>query len=84
MPEHELALSIHKAGSIAAIEVEREQALKFLKKEDIQLPDVAKGWYLINYHGQSLGWVKALGNRVNNYLPKGWRIRMDITDEQQA
>jgi 16S rRNA C967 or C1407 C5-methylase (RsmB/RsmF family)/NOL1/NOP2/fmu family ribosome biogenesis protein len=84
VPEHELALSINKAESIANIELNKEQALKFLKKEDISIPDVAKGWYLVTYNRQALGWIKALGNRVNNYLPKGWRIRMDITDEQQA
>jgi NOL1/NOP2/fmu family ribosome biogenesis protein len=43
------------------------------------LPEgTAKGWYIIRYKGLGLGWIKALGNRVNNYLPKSWRIRMDI------
>ena len=26
----------------------------------------------------ALGWGKNLGNRLNNYLPKEWRIRMDL------
>ncbi len=84
VPDHELALSINKAETIACIEVDKEQALRFLKKEDLNIQGIAKGWYLIKYNGQALGWIKALGNRENNYLPKSWRIRMDITDEQQA
>jgi NOL1/NOP2/fmu family ribosome biogenesis protein len=42
-------------------------------------PD-GKGWYMVTYNGLGLGWLKALGNRSNNYLPKNWRIRMEITD----
>ncbi len=84
VPDHELALSIDKSKSIACVDLDRDQALKFLKKEDITMPAVAKGWYLVTYNNQALGWIKALGNRVNNYLPKGWRIRMELTDEQQA
>ncbi|WP_332911045.1 methyltransferase RsmF C-terminal domain-like protein [Algoriphagus boritolerans] len=34
------------------------------------------GWVLLTYQNLPLGWVKNLGNRVNNYFPKEWRIRM--------
>lgn len=80
LPAHDIALSINRGGSITTLEVSKEQALKFLKKEDAELPQVDKGWYLVTYKGLGLGWVKALGNRFNNYLPKHWRIRMDIND----
>ena len=60
--------------------VSREQALRYLKREDMGLPPVEKGWYIVRYQGLGLGWIKALGNRVNNYLPKQWRIRMDINE----
>ena len=36
------------------------------------------GWMLASYQGLGLGWAKGLANRLNNYLPKEWRIRMDI------
>src|SRR5690606_8651950 len=72
IPDHEVALSIHKNKAIPYIEVNKEQALHFLKKEDMDLPAVDKGWYIICYEGLGLGWVKSIGNRFNNYLPKHW------------
>ena len=81
LPEHEVALSIDANTNLPCIEADREQALRFLKREDMS-PDnyrnLAKGWQIVRYNGLGLGWVKSLGNRVNNYLPKQWRIRMDI------
>lgn len=63
------------------MQLSREQALRFLKKEDFELPVNDKGWYVMQYEGLGLGWIKSLGNRFNNYLPKHWRIRMDIENE---
>ena len=34
-----------------------------------------KGWRVVTYQGQRLGWVKLLEKRMNNYYPKSWRIR---------
>jgi len=78
LPEHEVALSIDASEQIQSINVNKEQALRFLKREDMGLPDIEKGWWIVRYNGLGLGWAKALGNRINNYLPKHWRIRMDI------
>ena len=50
---------------------------QYLKKENIST-NGEKGWYLVRYQGLALGWGKWLGNRMNNYFPKNWRIRMDI------
>ena len=80
LPAHDIALSIERIKDLPKIEVRKEQALLFLKKEDFNIPNHDKGWYLISYNGLGLGWVKALGNRFNNYLPKHWRIRMDINE----
>ncbi len=78
IPSHEVALSVDKSASLPCLDLDKEQALKYLKREDTGLSDIAKGWLLIRYEGLGLGWVKSLGNRLNNYLPKNWRIRMDI------
>jgi NOL1/NOP2/fmu family ribosome biogenesis protein len=78
LPAHDVALSIDASKALPALDVNREQALRFLKREDMGIEDVAKGWVMIQYRGLGLGWVKSLGNRLNNYLPKHWRIRMDI------
>ncbi len=78
LPAHDIALCIDIGKTINGVETNREQALRFLKREDMGITDLAKGWYVVRYNGLGLGWIKALGNRVNNYLPKNWRIRMDI------
>lgn len=84
IPAHDVALSVDRAAALPVIEVSKEQALKFLKKEDPGIDIADKGWYIIAYEGLGLGWVKALGNRMNNYLPKNWRIRMEISDADWA
>ena len=61
------------------VELSVTESLQFLKKENLLL-DAPNGWLLVTHQGLGLGWVKNLGNRVNNYLPKEWRIRMEIED----
>ncbi len=81
IPAHSLAVSTVVATDWPAVELDRETALRFLKKDNIELPGEApKGWLLARHAGLNLGWMKNLGNRVNNYLPKDWRIRMDIRE----
>lgn len=84
LPSHDVALSVNRNLSLPALELNKEQALHFLKKDDIHVATTMKGWHIVTYNGLGLGWVKALGNRFNNYLPKHWRIRMDIPDEDKA
>ncbi|MBK6372949.1 MAG: hypothetical protein IPF67_06910 [Saprospiraceae bacterium] len=33
-----------------------------------------KGWHYATYHGNNIGLVKILENRINNYLPVNLRI----------
>lgn len=84
LPAHELAMSIDIHPDLPKIELGKEQALRFLKKEDFGADAAPKGWLLVTYKGWGLGWVKSLGNRFNNYLPKHWRIRMDLGDADWA
>lgn len=80
IPSHELALSTAISGALPHIDLDKTQALKYLKKEDFNKPEDSKaeGWALVRYEHLNLGWVKIMQNRMNNYLPKDWRIRMDI------
>lgn len=61
-----------------AVEVSREDALKFLSKEPLVLPEAPRGYILLTYKGLGLGFVKNLGSRTNSLLPAGRRIRMDV------
>lgn len=76
VPDHTLALSIHLSDQILRWEVDEKQALSFLRKEPLHRAEApaSQGWHLITYDGWGLGWVKLLPNRVNNYLPKTWRV----------
>lgn len=80
IPAHALALSAGVSPTLPAIDLSLEQALRYLKKETFELPPgaPATGWALARYGGLNLGWLKALPNRWNNYLPPERRIRMDI------
>jgi NOL1/NOP2/fmu family ribosome biogenesis protein len=74
IPEHELAVSTLVSGQLPVIDLSREEAIEYLRKEEIQAEQAERGWSLVRYQGQNLGWVKVLPNRVNNYYPKEWRI----------
>jgi len=78
IPDHELALSTLVASNILRIEVDTAMALNYLKKENFDVPDAPKGWCLITHQGIGLGWIKSMGNRINNYYPLEWRIRMKL------
>lgn len=78
IPLHGLALSQHlRRGAFAECEVNQAQALQFLRRQEVALPDdTPKGYVLLTYNNIPLGFVKNLGTRNNNLLPKEWRIRM--------
>lgn len=78
VPEHELALSIHLSKAVPSVYLSKEEALQYLKKGTVRDNDALKGWYAARYESCALGWGKWLGNRMNNYLPKNLRIRMEV------
>jgi 16S rRNA C967 or C1407 C5-methylase (RsmB/RsmF family)/NOL1/NOP2/fmu family ribosome biogenesis protein len=73
IPEHELAV-YHQVIYPQRIELSTSQALAYLKKEDIVIESSVKGWHLVTYNKMPLGWIKNLGNRINNYYPNNYRI----------
>ncbi len=81
LPSHSLALSNELSDDIPQIELSLNDSLRFLKKETFDFQPQRKGWHLVTYRQKRLGWVKALENRVNNYLPKEFRIRMNVDYE---
>jgi NOL1/NOP2/fmu family ribosome biogenesis protein len=74
VPDHQLAVSGIVNDRVPRIDLSKEEAIKYLKKETIQTEVEGKGWMLVCYQGLPLGWIKALPNRINNYYPKEWRI----------
>ena len=57
-------------------ELSREDALRYLHREAVTLPDsVPRGFVIVTYGGLPLGFVKNIGTRANNLYPAEWRIR---------
>ncbi len=78
VPGHALALSTAVSPDIPRVELGLSDALLFLKKENLNLPDAPPGWTLATHQNLPLGWFKILPGRVNNYLPPERRIRMGV------
>ena len=77
IPNHALAMSTVQASDVfPREEISYEQAIAYLRKEAIVLPDTApRGYVLLTYKDVPLGFVKNIGNRANNLYPQEWRIR---------
>lgn len=73
VPSHELAVSVIPKTSFNQVQVNRAQALQYLRRQDLSV-DAPKGWNLVYFDNLPLGWIKALPNRINNYYPQEWRI----------
>jgi len=73
IPDHELAL-FHQIRYPKRISLHQAEALQYLKREELNVPESSPGWYLICYRQQVLGWIKHLGRRINNYYPPAYRI----------
>jgi 16S rRNA C967 or C1407 C5-methylase (RsmB/RsmF family)/NOL1/NOP2/fmu family ribosome biogenesis protein len=59
---------------------DKENTLKYLRLDTIQIEHVENtdGYQLILFENHALGWIKKIQNRVNNYFPKEWKIRMSL------
>jgi 16S rRNA C967 or C1407 C5-methylase (RsmB/RsmF family)/NOL1/NOP2/fmu family ribosome biogenesis protein len=81
LPSHELALSLHiKTDAFPRNEISLSGALSFMRRDNFILQNSIKGWNIVTCNGINLGFVKNIGNRVNNYFPVEWRIRMNLPE----
>lgn len=77
VPEHAMALSVALArNNFQTLTLDKENALRYLRKETLEASANHKGYCLVEYEGLALGWVNALTNRLNNLYPQEWRVRM--------
>ena len=75
IPDHELALSLAiNHDAVLSTSLTKEQAIQYLRRDNIDIEITGKGWSLMTYEGLALGWAKLLPNRINNYYPKEIRI----------
>jgi len=82
-PAQELALSNYCSKNIPIYNFSLEDAIRYLRCESVLCPGASKGWTLAAHEGYSLGWMKVLDNRVNNYFPKEWRVLKEFNFKDQ-
>ena len=77
---HASALSIATPkDAYPRVELSREDALKYLHRESLILPEeTPRGYVIVTYQDLPLGFVKNIGTRANNLYPKEWKIRSNI------
>ena len=77
VPQHSLSMSkALKRDAFPNIELDLTQALCYLRTEALPLQQrVPLGRHLLTYQQIPLGFVKNVGNRLNNLYPNEWRIR---------
>ncbi len=75
LPSHLLALSIYKSDSLPFVPLEIENSQEFLRKNNLTIEYPGDGWQMVSYHNNALGWINATSGRLNNKLPKEYRIK---------
>lgn len=74
-PEWSLSQSVwYNRDVVPSVELEREVALDYLRKKDVSAGIFVEGINLVSSDGYALGFVKRVGNRVNNGYPNSLKI----------
>jgi len=63
---------------IPRVELDLQQALRYLHRDSLFLPQAPLGMLVVCYRQHPLGFAKNLGTRCNNLYPKSRRIQMDV------
>ena len=74
IPDHALALSRFRSSTIPSMELDRDESIRYLQRGLVERSGLSRGWHLVTYRGQTMGWVKSVGSRINNYYPSHLRI----------
>lgn len=78
-PEHDLAMSwaLNK-GAFDCVELTLQDALGYLHRDNIFVPNTRQGFNLLTYKQIPIGFIKNIGSRWNNLYPQNWKIRMSV------
>lgn len=71
-PAHALALSLRPSEAQQTINLDGEQAMRYLRGETLSAPG-EEGWVLVTINNYPLGWGRRVGGILKNYYPKGLR-----------
>lgn len=74
VPLHGLAMDYRTQPNV---NINSDSALSYLRKETNSVAELnTQGWQILGFENHSLGWVKSLQNRYNNYYPNKYRLRL--------
>lgn len=76
-PTHDLTM-MHGFQYDSKVELTKEQALHYLRRESLTIPGIPKGWVLCTYNGSPLGWGKSQNDLLKNHYPKEFKIRKQL------
>ncbi len=84
IPSHEIAMSyFHRKGLFPETDLDKQQALDYLGRKDLNISGCPAGWNLFIYEGINLGFANNIGSRINNYYPAEWRIKYADPEKTQ-
>ena len=63
-----------KKDAVARATLERDEALQYLRKQEVPAERFREGMNLVECEGCALGFAKRIGNRCNNLFPNSLRI----------
>ena len=82
VPEADLALSLLlEAEAFPCVDLDLPMARRYLARESLSLPQMAKGYVLLSFEGCVLGFGKNIGSRMNNLYPQVRRIKMQYSND---
>lgn len=74
-PDGALALFVGlERGALPSADLTEEEALRYLRRQEIAAAPLAEGMNLVCCDDRPLGFAKRIGGRVNNLYPNAWRI----------
>ena len=73
-----------RRDAVPTAELGSEDALRFLRKQELAAGRFAEGINLVTASGRALGFVKRIGPRVNNLYPNSLRILRQQGDGEPA
>ena len=76
--ETDRALAIGYVPECPVVELSLSDARKYLHRDALCFPDEPKGLLIASYLSHPLGFMKNIGSRCNNLLPRNRRILMDV------
>lgn len=73
-PSHALALNLKASDVKNVIELDLEDAKRYMQGNPVECNGDIKGWALVTVDGYSMAWAKCSGGTAKNHYPKGLRL----------